>query len=154
MGIITPCFPDAPPVPQWSEFVPTRYINPSLSPLVPALSKKRKALIISSGLLNPFLPVIVFAMRKKTEKELLDLKEYWTRRKTQFDNEVATCDATTADKAMCFMQLRQMEGDKNKTYSQWQMQANLLDATDSLAKAQSNHTVCQAIGNMTSCDNH
>jgi|GEM_PF-4582321 len=105
--------PVAPPVPQWSEFAPVKYINPSSRPVMAPLSKKKKALIILGGLFNPLLPVVVFGIRKMKEKNELELKEYWTRRKIQFDNEVATCDATT-DKAMCFMQVRQMESQKSQ----------------------------------------
>jgi hypothetical protein len=163
LASISPCFADV-PVPEWSEFVPTEYLNPQSGPVHPQMSKKKKALIISSGLLNPFVPTAIFAGRKMREKNEVDLRDYWTRRKTQFDNEVATCDATTTDKAMCYMQLRQMESNKNQSFSQLQMQAQQTAATRSLAASQSyrpvqvqaqpTHATCNTMGTMTNCNSY
>jgi hypothetical protein len=47
-------------------------------------------------------------------KPVLDLGlPYWKKREAQFNQEIALCETTSTDKAMCYLQVRQLESQKN-----------------------------------------
>lgn len=100
--------------PQWSEFAPPSYLDAKLGDIRPPISN---GIILASvfvlGLPLLLMPVAIIKLRHNRADIA---RNYWAVRHTEFQSEVATCDATTSDKAMCYLPVRQMESQKTQTY--------------------------------------
>lgn len=112
--------PVEPAPPKWDEFAPAQYANSSLVE-VPKYHRIR-SLILSELTLGLYLPFAFSAARKRNNALT---NNYWVKRRSAFDAEVETCAASTGDKALCFMGVRQIESQKNIAYNQSLQMAQL-----------------------------
>lgn len=103
-----PAFADEIQPPKWSEFCPPGYCDAQVGPIPkPAGAGMAVASVVAWPVLFP-----VMAHKNKAYAEALS-RNYWAQRRVAFENEVQLCDHTSGDKALCYMQIRQMEGQKN-----------------------------------------
>jgi hypothetical protein len=111
--------------PLWSEFCPEKYLHPQEK-----INKEaeRTAWSISDSFKRDlmFLTIINAPKIWKEDMELdkavinnfkirreAPVYEYWNNRKIAFDNEIATCNSDKNNQSLCYMQVRQLEQQKN-----------------------------------------
>jgi hypothetical protein len=95
--------------PKWHEFCPTHYCDAQLGdePQYNRLGNGLAAMTIIGA------PFVARNRRKYVEQ---DLSNYWARRRAAFENEIKLCESEQTGRAMCYLQVRQMEDNKNAQY--------------------------------------
>ena len=150
--ISTPIFADI-PTPEWSEFAPYEYTDPVNMPQpLKEWSKKRKAAVISTGILSPVIPILVFVQHRSKISNQLETNNYWISRKNQFDKEIETCNSSEV-KPECFMKIREMETSKNQSRTSNLLQVAQINAIRASAHRPTTAT-CSTYGNSTTCNSY
>lgn len=119
MILLPACFADEviPLKPMWEEFCPPKY---QLAKPVDEPGYNRGAYISASMVPGLSLIALPLAARARKKQEEAQRVNYWSNRRVQFDSEIGLCAQTNTDKAMCYMQIRQMESQKNDQHAQSQ----------------------------------
>ena len=96
--------------PAWDEVCPPKYLY--------AKYQENHYNTAENVLLALTIVGLPFACYNKAKFEKIDTSNYWVQRKRAFDNELATCKSDPINQAQCFMQIRQLELNKNALYQQ------------------------------------
>ncbi len=73
--------------PKWEEFCPQEYMNSEYHD--------------------------ISSIKNARKKELIEMSNYWAIRKGIFEKEVGMCSSDTSNQTNCYMQIRQLETNKN-----------------------------------------
>jgi hypothetical protein len=112
----------------------------------------------------------------KTESADNGYSAYWQKRYAELNSEIDLCAGTTGDKAMCLLQVKQIESQKDQALIQNQLQIQQVNAAQAQASAirtqtfvqsltaatskpqptttQPTHTNCFAVGNQLNCNSY
>lgn len=132
--LMIPAFADdapQPQAPQWYEFCPAQYLKADFVEVPKAFNN---GLLAASVFVPPAAFIAIpMAGHRNSKINAANLNNYWVARRQDFDKEVALCNASTSDKAMCFMQIRQMESQKTEALKQNEAMKQLTRATRAAA---------------------
>ena len=98
------------PSPDWSEFCPVNHLN--------AEYQENNYSYGANLLLGLTIVGLPFAIHNGSKYLRIDASNYWASRHKAFENEIATCKSDPNDQVQCFMQIRQIELNKNEIYQQ------------------------------------
>ena len=128
--------------PQWSEFCNGLYCE---SPQI-ELPEIKERPTFGSIVLGTFVPVLLPSVYKKegaaarSEQAWVKAVEqnYWVGRRKQFETEITQCQQVQANDKLvdCYMNLRQMETNKNQAYRQETLMRQQIKAINSLYSPQ------------------
>lgn len=97
--------------PKWHEFCPSEFVNAEYRE-IPKYKPSKKDSYIALTIVG--IPYIWYQQAKvANEKHKQNIANYWIRRRSIFNNEISSCLADPNNQLTCFMQVRQLEQNKN-----------------------------------------
>ncbi len=97
--------------PRWEDFCPKKYCNAELQE-EPELNRATHAVsAVLTGGLSAF-----YSLPKIKKARKIQEQNYWATRRTAFHNSLALCDQTQTDKALCYLQVTQIENQKTQAH--------------------------------------